>query len=72
MMGWLGYMLTITGLILAGRRNVACWPVWLCSNVAWIISAVAPYNPQIILCNLTLFFFNFAGWLNWTKKTTSS
>lgn len=72
MFGWVGYVLTITGLLLAGKKSIYCWPVWIASNMFWVIGGVTNSTLDVVTCNLTLLVFNMIGWRGWLKKSTSS
>lgn len=63
---WIAVTLSLVGIFLNARKNILCWPVWVASNVLWlIVSAVPNLNvPQTILW-ASFLVANFYGWINW-------
>lgn len=67
----LGYTCTtllITGFVLNSRRNSLCFPVWIISDIGWIIYSILTYTyPHAITC-LVLVIVNAYGWYEWRTK----
>lgn len=59
--------LSIIGIVLNAMRKISCWPVWLGSNVFWVIFGVAVTIPSLVLMNVVFFFGNMFGWYQWRK-----
>ena len=36
-MDWVATAMTLLGLWLNGNGRIACWPLWIVSNVIWIV-----------------------------------
>jgi hypothetical protein len=66
-LGYFAALISLTGIILNAKKNLLCWPVWLFSNVLWIIySSIEGDIPSVILW--TMFSgANVYGWLQWKK-----
>jgi hypothetical protein len=67
---WIGLVFTLIGILLNAKKNILCWPVWLCSNFFWLIHAGNLNDvPQIVVW--TIFsVFNVYGWVQWNKSRT--
>jgi len=49
-LGYLAAFVSLMGIILNARKIMACWPIWLLSNVMWITySGIEGDVPSIIL-----------------------
>jgi nicotinamide riboside transporter PnuC len=64
-MDWIASLLTFWALWLNGRRNIACWPMWLISNVLWIVYAWWRKEWALFAVNIGFILLNFAGWRQW-------
>lgn len=67
-MNWIGMITTLGGLYLNGRKIWWCWPIWIISNIAWIVAFLRPFDLAGILCNACLLVLNIVGWRNWARK----
>jgi nicotinamide riboside transporter PnuC len=66
-LGYLAGVVSLSGIILNAQKHMACWPVWLVSNVMWLIySGIEGDVPSIILW-VTFSCFNIYGWIKWRK-----
>ena len=65
--GWIATVLSIIGIVLNAKKLISCWPVWLLSNVLWIIYFVNMWNPQSLILWIVFFAFNIYGWVQWKK-----
>ena len=65
--GYFAAFVSLVGIILNAQKKMACWVIWLFSNVMWITySAIEGDFPSIVLW--TLFsVFNVYGWIQWRK-----
>jgi hypothetical protein len=65
--------LSLGGLYLNGRHKMACWPVWLLSNVAWLthFTLVALSGESIqwgqFVLNVVFVYLNIDGWRRWKR-----
>lgn len=62
--------LSLAGIILNAQKIIWCWPVWLASNILWIIHFLPHKKSQwgAITLNLVFFAFNVLGWVLWTTS----
>lgn len=73
----LAFLLTLLGLVLNSKKYIACWPVWMLSNIAWLIHFLPQGTEQAaVAMNLILLGMNTYGWRSWyqtnqSKKETS-
>ena len=63
---WLGYILTIVGLILNGKMIIWCWPIWIVSDVVWIWYFYPKRELAVVILNITFIILNFYGWYQWS------
>ena len=68
MLDWIGSLGIMTGLILSGRKNIYCWPVWIVGNFFWIIFGIQSKILSIIVLNFAFIIVNVIGWRNWRKE----
>lgn len=67
-LGWFSSGLSIIGVILNARKNIACWYVWLISNITWLIYYLEKKdNPAIVLW-IVFTIFNVYGLIMWRRK----
>ena len=65
--GYLATFVSLVGIVLNSKKKMACWIVWLFSNIMWIIySAIEGDVPSISLWIL-FSIFNIYGWIQWRK-----
>lgn len=66
--GWLATSLSLLGIFLNAKKIIACWGVWLISDVAWIIYFLNPVDPQSLVLWIVFIGFNIYGWVQWKNK----
>ena len=67
-LSWIALTLSITGIILNAKKIIYCWPVWIISDIFWIVVETHNNNlPQIILWFIFL-FFNLYGLYCWSNE----
>ena len=66
-MDWIASFLTFTGLLLNIAKRNSCWPVWIASNVAWLIFGFISRQWPIVFVNGTFLFANTYGWMKWSS-----
>ena len=68
-LGYSSFGVSLIGILLNAKKKIACWPVWLVSNVGWIVySLIQKDIPQLILW-ITFSAFNVYGWIQWKKDS---
>jgi nicotinamide mononucleotide transporter len=65
--GWTATIISIIGIILNARKNILCWPVWLTSNILWIIYFIPSMDMPSIILWVVFSMFNVYGWMQWKK-----
>jgi nicotinamide mononucleotide transporter len=66
LLSWIATTLSIIGIVLNSYLIIWCWPVWIASNVLWIIWSVKKKEwSQLILWNV-FFLTNIYGWYQWS------
>lgn len=67
MVSWFALALSLAGIFLNAKKLTLCWPVWILSNILWIIHVST--QPQIDWPNLILWIVfagsNVYGWYEW-------
>jgi nicotinamide riboside transporter PnuC len=66
-LGYSTFIVSLIGILLNAKKKISCWPVWLVSNVGWIVYSLIHRDiPQIVLW-ITFSAFNVYGWIQWKK-----
>jgi len=67
LLGWIATSFSIIGIILNARKIIWCWPVWVVSNILWIIYfEKLKMTPSVVLW-IVFSVFNVYGWIQWKK-----
>jgi len=66
-LGYVAAMISLIGIILNARKEILCWPVWLFSNVLWIIYSVIEGDTPSVILWILFSIFNIYGWVQWKK-----
>lgn len=67
LLGYIAAVVSLAGIILNAKKMMACWPVWLVSNIMWITySGIEGDIPSVVLW-ITFSIFNIYGWIQWRK-----
>lgn len=69
MLDWFCAGLSLIGILLNAKKNILCWPVWIVSNIAWLIYIFGKSSPEWALAFtwLTFGLANIYGWIEWKK-----
>lgn len=66
-LGYAAAAVSLIGIFLNAKKLMACWPIWLVSNVMWITySGIEGDVPSIVLW-ITFSIFNVYGWIKWKQ-----
>jgi nicotinamide mononucleotide transporter len=66
-LAWIATVISIIGIILNAKKQISCWPVWIVSNILWIIYfASLDMTPSVVLW-IVFTIFNVYGWRQWYK-----
>ena len=71
MLGWIAFALSVIGILLNAKKIIWCWPIWLVSNVLWIIHIwTQPAPDYSALCLWVVFLMsNIYGWFQWGRDS---
>jgi nicotinamide riboside transporter PnuC len=66
-MFWIGLVLTTWGIILNAKKHMACWPIWITSDVFWILGCffMNPIPIPLVLMNVVFLGANCYAWKQW-------
>jgi len=68
LLGYIAAFFSFIGIALNAKKIILCWPIWIFSNVLWIVySGIQGDIPYIILWIL-FSIFNVYGWIMWSKN----
>jgi nicotinamide riboside transporter PnuC len=67
MISWIAAVFSLTGIYLNARKDVLCWPIWICSNILWAGYYLYPLQPAPLFLVCVFFFGNIYGWRKWSK-----
>lgn len=68
LLGWIATSISIIGILLNANKNILCWPVWLLSNIAWILYFIlVKWDLPSIVLWIVFAIFNVYGWVQWKK-----
>lgn len=67
-LGYSSFIVSLVGVLLNANKKISCWPVWLISNMGWILYSIIQGDyPQIVLW-ITFSAFNVYGWIQWKRE----
>lgn len=67
-MSYLAATLTMLGLVLNARHNIACWAIWLASNAVWITYLTPKGEYALVMQNIVFVGLNIYGWRQWRQQ----
>lgn len=59
---------SLAGIYLNAKKIIWCWPVWIGSDVFWIIYFLPKQEWSSIVLWLVFGLMNIYGWLQWKKS----
>ncbi len=68
MIDWIASALTLTGLYLAGKKKILCWPIWMVGDVLWIYVGAQHRMIPLIVLNTVFLGMNAKGYWEWKAK----
>jgi nicotinamide mononucleotide transporter len=67
-MGWLALILSALGIILNARKHIWCWPIWIFSNMLWVIYFGPRGDLAPSALNIGFALANVYGWWCWYPR----
>lgn len=69
---WIGYGLSMAGVLLNAYKIIWCWPVWIAANLAWLGYFFFGQKSEktewaLIALNATYCLMEAYGWYQWTR-----
>lgn len=64
---WIGSILSISGILLNANKHMWCWPVWLLSNVVWLVHTAMIGEWAAFVMWVVFVFGNIYGWYCWIR-----
>jgi nicotinamide riboside transporter PnuC len=71
LLGYISFVFSAIGIVLNARKNILCWPVWLFSNVGWIIYSLMTNSIPLLILWIFYSIFNIYGWKKWYNDLKS-
>ena len=71
-MNWIGYILTLVGLICIIRKRIIAWPLLISSNIIYFIYYYRLNDVVALFLFTTYFTVNIIGWITWTHEKKSA
>lgn len=66
--GWVGTIFQMLGLLFNAHKKTSCWPIWLTSNVFFIIYSIILSLWPVLILNVFFVAFNLYGWKKWKNE----
>lgn len=66
-MDWIAMILSVLGIVLNAKKNMWCWPIWILSNICWLIYFLGKGEYPVIILNVIFGIVNTYGWIQWSK-----
>lgn len=66
--GMIGTILAVAGVMLNNRLNIACFSVWIVSNLIFAVLHVSAGLWSIVVRDVVFTFLAIEGWRQWSKK----
>jgi len=68
MLSWLASFLTIAAIVLNGYKNVWCWPIYMVTNILWVVYFWPKQEWAVVILNLIFFIFNVFAMKKWNSE----
>ncbi|MDP3762871.1 MAG: nicotinamide mononucleotide transporter [bacterium] len=65
---WVAVSLSIIGIFLNANKMISCWPVWIASNICWLVYVIPKNEGAEIVLWSVFALANAYGWYQWLKK----
>jgi len=65
MIAWIAFLFSMVGIVLNAKKIIWCWPVWLVSNVLWIIHMTQTHDNAALMTWVVFLAFNVYGYYEW-------
>ena len=67
-LGYFAALISLIGIILNAKKNMLCWPVWVVSNILWVVYSILEGDIPSIILWVLFSFANIYGWRQWIKN----
>jgi len=64
----IGTILAVAGVVLNNRLNIACFSVWIVSNLIFAVIHIKTGLWSIAVRDVVFIFLAVEGWRQWSKK----
>lgn len=71
-MSWIAALFNVWGLVLSGKKNLWCWPVWMAASLAWIIYGFQTRQWAIVALDAIMFVQQLWAFREWRKDECRS
>jgi len=72
MVSWIALALSVIGIFLNAKKIIWCWPVWIVSNIFWIIHTVNAGDTAATVLWFVFLASNMYGAYEWNKDNNIS
>ena len=66
-LGYVSFVLSVTGVYLNAQKKIWCWPIWIISNIGWIAQSFITKDYPSLFLWICFSFLNGYGWYKWKK-----
>ena len=68
-MDWIALILSVVAVWLNARKQIACWFLYLLSNIAWAFFAFSTKQPALFAMQGIFFALNIYAWFKWRPRS---
>jgi nicotinamide mononucleotide transporter len=62
---------SFAGIYFNARKHMGCWPIWMISNLLWVVYALHTRQATQVLLWAVFFVCNILGWRKWRKDAAA-
>ena len=67
-LGYFAALISLIGIVLNAKKIMLCWPIWIFSNILWIIYSLMEKDFPSVFLWVMFTFANIYGWIQWRKN----